>query len=100
MLHTLPPFLLLSNSVFKASNAVFKTYNTVKTDNCTTSRFKVFARGSVVSVVSMDARDATIGVSVRIKRLKRDVLRSNPWRACLNETNLLLQLLLQCRVHV
>jgi hypothetical protein len=57
------------------------------------------SRGSVVSAVSTDARDATIGVSVRIKRLKQDVLGSNPWRACLNETNLLLQLLLQCGVH-
>ena len=46
----------------------------------------------------MDARVATIGISVTIKRPKRDVLGSNPWRACLNETNLLLQLLLQCGV--
>ena len=52
-----------------------------------------------MSAVSTDARDATIGVSVRIKRLKRDVLGSNPWRACLNETNLLIQLLLQCGVR-
>ena len=98
MSHTLSPFLFLSNSVFKASNAVFKAYNTVKTDNCTTSRFKVFARGSVGSAIIMDARVPTIGTTVRIKRLKRDVLRLDPWKAFLNETNLLLQMLLQCGV--
>ena len=99
MQHTLPPLLLLSNLVFKASNKVFKTDNTVKTDNYTMSRFKVFARRNVVSAIIMDKRVATIGISVTIKRLKRDVLGSNPWRACLNETNLLLWLLLQCGVH-
>ena len=46
----------------------------------------------------MDARVPTIETTVRIKRIKRDVLRSDPWKACLNETNLLLQLLLQCGV--
>ncbi len=42
---------------------------------------------------------ATIGISVTIKMLKQGVLGLNPWRACLNETNLLLRLLLQCEVH-
>jgi hypothetical protein len=47
---------------------------TFKTDYCTTSRFKVYARGSVASAIITDARVATIGTSVRIKRHKRDVL--------------------------
>ena len=78
MPHSLPPLLLLSNLAFKASNTVFMTDNTVKTNNCTTSRFKVFTRGSFVSAIIMDARVATIGTSVTIKRLKQDVLGSNP----------------------
>ena len=73
MQHTLLPLLLLSNLVFKASNTVFKMDNTVKMDNCTTSRFKVFARGTVVSAIIMDAKVATIGISVTIKRFKQDV---------------------------
>ncbi len=49
--------------VFKMDNMAFKM------DNGTMSRFKVFARGSVMSAIIMDARVATIGISVRIKRL-------------------------------
>jgi hypothetical protein len=51
-----------------------------------------------VSAIIMDARVPTIETNARIKRLKRDVFRSDPWKACLNETNLSLQLLLQCGV--
>jgi hypothetical protein len=43
-----------------------------------------------VSAIITDARVATIGTSVRIKRHKLDVWGLNPWRAWLNETNLLL----------
>ena len=38
------------------------------------SRFKVYARGSAVSAIITDARVATIGISVRIKKKKRYVL--------------------------
>ena len=69
MLHTLPPLLLLSNLVFKASNTVFNMDNVVKMDNCTVSRFKVFKGGSVGSAIITETRVPTIGTSVRIKGL-------------------------------
>jgi len=66
-------------------------------DYCTTSRFKVYARGSVMSAIITDARLATIGTSVRIKRQKQHVLGLNLWQAWLNEKNLLLD---HNKIHV
>ena len=44
------------------------------------TRFEIY-RGNVVSAIIMDARVATIGISVTIKRLKRDVGSNREERA-------------------